>query len=367
MAEVVFVGRRRHPAKIVLYSLLTFGVYGRVFVYRTLKEIEGHDVLFLDLRIYKILLVLPIVGPLIAKWRLAGLLPKILKHDVTASHVSVPGLRWAALVPWFPLFHVFIQLHLTPHWELHRKMDDLDARREVAEALRKGRTKAAQEELAQLEEEIRRREQELENARAAALAYQAAREAKRLAEKEIRKAGGRPARLKSLVPSLRLRRRPGVVEDDYEAPVSEPSNDDDEAAQVPRTKVRLGFFRRKPKAVEPASAEMRGTEPPGSGPPEAPPSGETKPSWKDRFAAKKAEREQRKADKRAAKLAEEAEPQQASESTQSIPPSGGPQQAAGPEPTPREPSPTAEEAPPLEGLTTKRGAKTRRTKRKLRA
>lgn len=276
MAEGVFVGRPRPLWKVILYSIITFGVYGRVWLFKTIKEIDGHEVYFFDMRLYKLGVIVPIIGPYIVKWRLAGFVKRVVDHDVTARPVSTSLLRWLGLIPWFPVYHALVQRHLTPHWDLHRKLSDLEARREVVTELKKtGRSKAVLDEIQRLEAEIREREKHLEDARQAAIAIRDAQRARAQAEAEMAADGEKKRRLRLpfKVPFVKprpdqagepaggeespeRRRRFGLMrkttaqetpaESSGAAPAPEPAPGPGEAA-----KSRFGLFGRRKEPAEP--------------------------------------------------------------------------------------------------------------------
>lgn len=305
MAERTFAGRKRHPVKIFAYGLLTFGIYNRVFTFRTLREIDGHEALFLDLRVLRLLLWLPIIGPWIAKWRLANLLPRAVQHDAAAAPVHVRFLKCLALVPVFPLFPIFVQLHLSPHWDLHRKVDDLAAKREILVQLQASRRKEDQDQAAELSAEIRRREQALRDHEEAALALRAAAQARRQAEEEIRKAGGRKLRLRRLVAALpRPRRSPPEAHAAPPAAETPPSSKARDRTAAPpggafeTARGRFSVLRRRVAAEARPSLEERATGAPGSTP--EPGEGERKLSWRERRALKKEAKAREKQEKREA-------------------------------------------------------------------
>jgi hypothetical protein len=209
MAGAVFVGRPRPVWKVILYSLLTLGIYGRVHLYKSAKEIDGHEALFLDLRLWMLGVILPVGGPLVVKWRLVYHLEPLVRHDATAPRIHVGWLRAAAFIPWLPVYHALAQRHLSHHWLLHRKLADLQARREVLEQRRaQARTEADREEVRRLEADLRMREEVLNQAQEAALEIRDAQRARARAEDEIRAAGGGPSRLdrlRKLVPTGKMR------------------------------------------------------------------------------------------------------------------------------------------------------------------
>lgn len=294
MADVVFIGRRRPAWKILLWSLLTVGIYGRVYLYRTAREIDGHEVLFLDLRIYRILLWLPFLGPLIVKWRLVRLQPRVLRHDPATHPIPAGWLRLASFLPILPLFHTLYQRPLNKHWLFHRKLHEVEHLRARMSVLASD-PKSEPEELAHLQEELRRREEELENARRAALAIREARAAERRARLELARTGVKRPRL--ALPKLNLRRRPkeappteasfGTAETSEPAPEGEPSADINPAAM------------KKPFPPEPPVEAP--IQEPGAGALGEPLAAEASPSRRERRALRKADKERRKQEKREAK------------------------------------------------------------------
>lgn len=212
----VYVGRRRPIWQVVLFQLLTLGIYGRVWLYRTARELDGHDALFLDLRLFALGVVLPMGGPLIVKWRLVSLVRDATRHDPTAPRMHLAGLRTAAFLPYLPLVHALLQRHLKHHWTLHSKLDDLGARAEVLSARRDAaKSKEELEEVRRLEEDLQQRQSVLAQAREAAVSIREAERARARAEEEIRAAGGAPSRAQRLkaMAQKTLKRRPGDVPD----------------------------------------------------------------------------------------------------------------------------------------------------------
>src|SRR5687768_17664070 len=116
MAGYIFLGRQRHPLKILLFQLLTLGIYGRVYLYKILREFDGHEALFLDRRPYIPLLILPFVGPLLVKRKITGILLDLAHHDVTTPRLRPRRLRLFAWIPLAPLFHMELQRVLNHHW-----------------------------------------------------------------------------------------------------------------------------------------------------------------------------------------------------------------------------------------------------------
>lgn len=191
-----FLGRSRPIWKVVLYSLLSFGVYGRVLLYKSVKEVDGHEVLFLDLPLYRLGVIAPVIGPFVVKRRLALLVDELTRDEVTLSKVHTTGLTWAALLPWIPLFHALTQRHLNAYWKLQRRLDDIESRRDTVQQL-KG-TAATDEDkakLKQMQADLRERERILEDAREAAIAI---RDAERARERARAQAG------------VRKRKRPAI-------------------------------------------------------------------------------------------------------------------------------------------------------------
>lgn len=209
MAEYVYVGRRRNPVWLVVWQFLTLGVYGRVWLYKLLREFDGHEALFMDRRPYLLLLILPFVGPFLVKRRITVLLGDLVHHDVTASHHRPGRLTAAALVPLLPLFHVLVQRSLNHHWKMHTKETELQLKREEVESLRhRARSPDQVRQVKSLEAEAQRRARELEDLRNAALALREAERVRRRAEAEMRRSGGRAGPLgmvRKILPSSALR------------------------------------------------------------------------------------------------------------------------------------------------------------------
>lgn len=186
MADYVYVGRRRKPGWFLLWQLLTLGVYGRVWLYKTLRDLDGHSALFLDRRVYLPLLILPFVGPFLVKRRVAILVHGLLRHDVTSPSLPLRGTILLGLVPWVPLLHMRLQRVLNHHWKMHTKDEELALKQvELERARKRARTPEAQDELRVLEADVLRRQKELDDLRSAAIALREAEAVRRRAEAEI--------------------------------------------------------------------------------------------------------------------------------------------------------------------------------------
>lgn len=83
--RVVFVGRDRVVWRQVVLSLLTLGIYRRVWLYRVNKELDGHEALGLNHPLNAVLLCLPVLGPAIVAYQTA--------HR-TAPMVQVGGVKY---------------------------------------------------------------------------------------------------------------------------------------------------------------------------------------------------------------------------------------------------------------------------------
>lgn len=331
MGEAVYVGRPRPLWKIILYQMVTFGVYGRVYLFRTAKELDGHSLFFLDHKLFLLGVILPFGGPLVVKWNLLRLLPETLRHDVTARPVNVRAMQWAAFIPWLPVFHVFFQRHLDPHWERHRKEADLAALAAILEEKRgKARSKAALEEVDALEKDVRERRRSLKLADEAAHALREAERARERARRET-EAALRAARPpiwspKRWIPGRQKKEIVAVPEDaDVAAPETEPAPMEEkrprfgflgrkkeepaseaataELAPVPPADPQRPLTRKERKALERAESEPAATPSPPEATPGVASEAETKPSRKERKALKKAEKARRKQEKKDAKLA----------------------------------------------------------------
>ncbi|HLE47669.1 MAG TPA: hypothetical protein VI818_05175 [Candidatus Thermoplasmatota archaeon] len=213
MTEYVYVGRRRHPVKVLVYQLLTLGVYGRVLLYKMLREFDGHEALFLDRRPYILLLILPFIGPFLVKRRIAHLLEDTVHHDVTTKVPSRRRLLLIALIPLAPWYHWIVQQALNHHWKMHTKEEELALKQGQLAALeRKSRTKENLEAAHALRKEVSLRTKELDDLRAAAIALREAEEVRRAAERDLARSGARRRKLsmgmvRKMLPAAAFRRR----------------------------------------------------------------------------------------------------------------------------------------------------------------
>jgi ribosomal protein S27E len=69
--RVVFVGRDRGAWRCILLSLVTLGIWRRVWLHRVHKEIDGHDALGVRHDLMAVLLCLPIGGPAVVSFLVA--------------------------------------------------------------------------------------------------------------------------------------------------------------------------------------------------------------------------------------------------------------------------------------------------------
>ncbi len=267
MPDGIFVGRPRPIWKIILYSMISLGIYGRVWLYKTVNEIDGHKAWFLDLRLYRAGVILPVGGPYAVKWSLTNLLDRLLRKDPTARPVHRGALRWAGLVIWFPLYAVLVQRHLTPYWAQQSKRADLEARRALLAELRKtARSKDALEEVRRLEGEIGERERILEDSLQAALAIRDAKRARARAEADLAAMTGRKVSLWQRAIPARFRPKPRETG-------TAPSAAEDAA---PTWRRRLSLLRRGKKAADgpPSPEPSEAAAAPSVGEASGPPPGE---------------------------------------------------------------------------------------------
>lgn len=88
--RVVFVGKTRVAWRGVLWYVLSLGIYRRVWLVRTLREMSGHQGLALGMRLAVALAVLPAVGPYVLSVRAHRMAVRI----AVGSTVSVKA-SWA--------------------------------------------------------------------------------------------------------------------------------------------------------------------------------------------------------------------------------------------------------------------------------
>jgi colicin import membrane protein len=326
MQEYLFLGRQRQPWKLLLFQLLTLGIYGRVYLYKVMREFDGHEALFLDRRPYILLLILPFVGPLLVKRKIAGIAEDAIHHDVTTPRFSRRKLTWFAWIPLAPLFHMELQRILNHHWGMHAKEVDVEHKRTQLAALQRSKSTESVKAAQALSKEIAQRERELDDVRKAALALREAEEIRIRAEREsgTRRSPLALVRKLSTAASARLPRRRGAAAQELEEPeppqkaprgkqaaapkTSEPATDDAEAADAPpapeaapkrwklpsfgskkQTAEAPGAKKGKPAAEEPAQSGLLGLF------------GKKKPTSAEEGGAKKLSRAERKELKRAAK------------------------------------------------------------------
>jgi len=320
MTEYVYVGRRRHPVKVLVYQLLTVGIYGRVLLYKMLRDFDGHEALFLDRRPYIVLLILPFIGPFLVKRRVAILLEDLAHHDVTAKLPSRRTLLLAALIPIAPWYHWLVQKGLNHHWKMHTKEEELAIKQTQLAALeRKSRTKDNVAAADSLRKEVAQRQKELEDIKGAAIALREAEQVRREAEREMKRSGLATRRLgavgivRKILPAAAFRRRGAEA-----AMADEPAKEDSSPAEPPAEPAPT----RKAKKEAPQPVEPKADAPPEEKPPG--PSklgglfgflkrGASSESRADRKAAKKEAKEKRRAAKEAAKEAKQAAKQKAKE------------------------------------------------------
>ncbi|MBI2078173.1 MAG: hypothetical protein HYT80_07370 [Euryarchaeota archaeon] len=336
MTEYVYVGRHRHPVKVLVYQLVTLGIYGRVLLYKMLREFDGHEALFLDRRPYIFLLILPFVGPFLVKRRVAHLVEGLVRHDVTAKVPTRRRLILIALIPLAPWYHWIVQKALNHHWKMHTKEEELALKQAQLAALeRKSRTKENLEAAIVLRKEVSLRAKELEDLKAAALALRGAEEVRRAAEAELARSGAGRRRLgvgmvRKILPAAAFRRRGGSGQRAVSA------EEADAEAEPPET----GGSDKPP---EPDKAEPGEPE---SGEPEGAPPGAEKPvkkgglfgflrrgepglSKEERKAQKQRAKEEKRARKDAEKEAKRLEKEQAAAAKEKGKPAASRKDAAG--------------------------------------
>jgi hypothetical protein len=276
MADYVYVGRSRHRVRIAIYQILTLGVYGRVWMYKLLREFDGHEALFLDRRPYVPLLVLPIVGPFFVKRRVTKLVDDVIHHDVTSPGFRRRNALLLGLIPLLPFFQLYVQKVVNHHWRMHTKQEELELRKGQLAALERRKDADSQAQAKVLAKDVAQRQKELEDLRSAALAL---REAEALRRSAAREAGVRRsplAAVKKLGSLNPLRRKAGADEPLDDAAAPEPSKEEPLVEEPPKSRRK-----KEPEPVEelPAAAEES-----AEGPVQ-----ESKPGFFARFRSKRAE------------------------------------------------------------------------------
>lgn len=244
--DYVYVGRRRHWARTLIYGVLSVGIYGRVLLYKQVKEIDGHRALFIDLRVIAFLLFLPFLGPLAVKLKLRRLLVETLAQDITQPPVRRGLMLALAFVPIIPAFHMQVQHRLNRYWRRQRKVEDLKHMRADLEKLQAQRkTQDVKSRIAELEDRIERHQEALQDEEEAARAIREAEAERRAAEREFKDARRGPVRrMMASVKAAAARTGSSDDEDDDE--------DDEPSAEKERPK--------KAKAAKKAEPETDGDD-----------------------------------------------------------------------------------------------------------
>lgn len=222
----MYVGRRRHWARTLVYGALTLGIYGRVLLYKQVKEIDGHRALFIDLRLIAFLLVLPVFGPLAVKLKLRRLLVETLAQDITQPPVRTGLLLLLAFVPIIPAFQLQVQHRLNRYWRRQRKVEHLKHMRADLEKLKGLRkTDEVKERISDLEDRIDRQEQALRDEEEAARAIREAEDERRAAERELKEARRGPIR--RMMARVRVAASRSKGKEDAEEEEGPPAKDQD--------------------------------------------------------------------------------------------------------------------------------------------
>lgn len=97
--RVVFVGRDRVVWRQVLLSLVTLGIYRRVWLHRVNKEVDGHEMLGLNHKLNAVLLCLPVLGPTIVTFQTSRRVAPMLAAG--GLRYGPPTLLWlvSLLIP----------------------------------------------------------------------------------------------------------------------------------------------------------------------------------------------------------------------------------------------------------------------------
>lgn len=121
--RVVFVGRRRQPGLLVLWYVLTLGIYRRVWLYKVNKELDGHAALGINHRLNVVLLVLPVIGPSIVTYQTARRLNDDL-HTTQGLRYGPSWLLWLATfavpIAGNGFFIAWSQDRLNRYWDSER-------------------------------------------------------------------------------------------------------------------------------------------------------------------------------------------------------------------------------------------------------
>jgi DNA-directed RNA polymerase subunit RPC12/RpoP len=92
-------GRQRILWQVILWYVLTLGIYRRIWLYKVNKEVDGHAGLGFNHRTTLWLLLLPFIGPSIVTWHTANRINSYLYTDKDLQYGPTWGLWAATLIP----------------------------------------------------------------------------------------------------------------------------------------------------------------------------------------------------------------------------------------------------------------------------
>jgi predicted RNA-binding Zn-ribbon protein involved in translation (DUF1610 family) len=229
------LGLPRNPLGVAFKDVLTLGIYGKVWLVRINREMDGHERFRLNFAKLWILVLLPLITPLIVKWQTLHRLDKALRHQVTLAPPN-PKLLW--LVSLVPILGTVVwvswtQSLLNRHWLWHKRDERIEAKTLRIAQLRPLAAEAkVRAKIATLETEVRDLEAQREKELAAAESKRRVRDEKRAAKPK-----------RSLIP-VKLGRRK-----------KEPPSETEAVAPQEKPARRFGLpFRRTPEEEAPEAA-----------------------------------------------------------------------------------------------------------------
>ncbi len=125
--RVVVVGRQRILWQVILWYILTLGIYRRVWLYQVNKEVDGHAGLGFDHNQTRWLLILPIIGPSIVTWMTAHRINTYLYTEKELTYGPTWALWAGTLVPILgnAAFMGWTQDRLNIFWNMERDNREL--------------------------------------------------------------------------------------------------------------------------------------------------------------------------------------------------------------------------------------------------
>jgi hypothetical protein len=115
----LLIGKNRNPFAVIFFSIITFGIYWLVWVYKVNNEVRKHEPVIRSSPGVSVIAQFVPIANIISDYNLATRIQRMEIADQSANQIS--PVVTIVLLFFFGIGYVFqIQSHLNAHWDGHR-------------------------------------------------------------------------------------------------------------------------------------------------------------------------------------------------------------------------------------------------------